>query len=56
MIGWPWTLTELEPTSTRADNEERLSGPAVLNLTDEMRAGIAAQQQVIAAAFKDAAE
>jgi uncharacterized protein YndB with AHSA1/START domain len=57
VIGWHcWTLTELSPGTTRADNEERLSGPAIQSLTDEMRAGIVAQQRAIAAAFKRAAE
>lgn len=57
VIGWhSWTLTEWGSSRTRADNEERLSGPAMINLTDVMKAGIAAQQQAIAAAFKRAAE
>jgi uncharacterized protein YndB with AHSA1/START domain len=57
LIGWhSWTLTELDPTTTRADNEERLTGPAVRNLTPDVRADIAAQQQAIATAFQNAAE
>ena len=57
VIGWHcWTVTELGPRRTRADNRQGLSGPADGNLTDEMRAGIAARQQAICATFKEAAE